>query len=244
MNAAVFRSLLDVIFPRFCAGCGEKAGDEFAYLCWDCLAKIKLVQPPYCALCGDPVSGVTPDVYSCAACVSQKPFFDCARSAASYSGLLKEMILDFKYGGAVWLAPDLGKLLYACLRQNYDTAKLDHITFVPLHRARERTRSYNQSFLLAREIGGRLNRRVTKCLERIAHTESQTHLTASERAANVRGKFSIGKRMNLKDRNILVIDDVMTTGATVNECARVLKNAGAHEVLVLTVARGINGKES
>jgi len=238
MRLMTFHSLLDIIFPRFCAGCGKKAGDGFLYLCWDCLAGIKTVQPPYCALCGDPVAGSVPEVYSCAACVRQRPYFDCARSACAYTGLLKEMILDFKYGAAVWLAHDLGSLLYACLRQNYNADNLDCITYVPLHRAKERTRSYNQSLLLAKEIGGRLNRRVAACLARTEPTESQTHLTAPERAANVRNKFAARKGADLKDKNILLIDDVMTTGATVNECAHTLKKSGAREVLVLTVARG------
>jgi ComF family protein len=230
--------LLDVIFPRACAGCGGRVDGEFLYLCWNCLASIKLLTPPYCALCGDPVYGDLMGKYSCSACLNKKPHFDCARSAAIYSGLIKEMILDFKYRDAVWLGPDLGKLMLACLRQNFNEANIDYITFVPLHKSKERTRTYNQALLLANEIAANIRKKSVNCLGRVRATATQTHLTAAERAANVRNKFTFKANTALNGKSILLVDDVMTTGATVNECARVLKGAGAREVLVLTAARG------
>lgn len=232
------QSLLDLLFPRACAGCGGDAGNEFRYICWNCLTKIRLVQKPYCLLCGDPVYGAIESEYFCPACMRQRPFFDCARSAALYQDLAKEMILSFKYQGATWLSADLGRLLLACLRLHFRTGNIDGVTFVPLHKARERQRTYNQAFLLAREIAGHLGQPVENCLVRPCPTESQTHLTASERTANVSNKFAIKGRIALNGKRLLLIDDVMTTGATVNECARILKEAGAQEVLVLTVARG------
>jgi ComF family protein len=207
-------------------------------MCWNCQTEIRLVKPPYCLLCGDPAYGELPQAYFCPACGKQKPFFDCARSAAVYTGLIKEMILDFKYRGAVWLGPDLGQLMSACLRTHFNAPAIDRVTYVPLHKTRERERTYNQSFLLANEIAGQLNRKAFDYLERMSATTSQTHLTSAERADNVRNKFAVKKRHDLKGQRILLVDDVMTTGATVNECARVLKSAGAREVLVLTAARG------
>lgn len=238
MSGMLTSALLDIIFPRSCAGCQGAVGAEFLYLCWDCLAGIQLVQPPYCALCGDPVAGAAPGRYACAACVRQKPFFDCARSAAVYRGLAKAMILDFKYRQAVWLAPDLGQLMLACLRQNFEPTRIDYIAYVPLHKSRARARTYNQSWLLAREIAAGLRKPAVDCLQRRQPTASQTHLTAAARAANVRGQFAVKADWDLRDKCILLIDDVMTTGATVNECAGALKKAGAGEVLVLTAARG------
>lgn len=238
MNFWLANSLFDLVFPRSCAGCHGRAGDEFRYLCWNCLAAIRLVKPPYCLLCGDPAYGELPDAYFCPACRRQKHYFDCARSAAVYTGLIKEMILDFKYRGAVWLSPDLGQLMLACLRTHFRAPDIDCVTYVPLHKTRERERTYNQSFLLAREVADRLNIRVIACLARPQVTASQTHLTSAERADNVKDKFAIKGRYSLEGQNILLVDDVMTTGATVNECARVLKQAGAREVLVLTAARG------
>lgn len=238
MNSVLIKSLLDLAFPRSCAGCHGRTGDEFLYLCWNCLTAIKLVEPPHCLICGDPAPGALPNVYVCSACRKQKPFFDCARSAALYNGLIKEMILDFKYRGGLWLGPDLGQLMFACLRTHFRVPNIDCITYVPLHRTREKQRTYNQSFLLAKEIADRLATRVDDYLARAQATASQTHLTASEREANVKNKFAVKGRRDLEGQRILLVDDVMTTGATVNECARVLKKAGAREVLVLTVARG------
>jgi len=237
MNAYA-KSLLDLVFPRSCAGCHGRAGDELRYLCWNCMAEIRLVMPPYCLLCGDPAYGELPNAYFCQACRKQKPFFDCARSAAVYTGLIKEMILDFKYRGAIWLSPDLGQLMFACLRTHFSAPDIDGVTYVPLHKTRERERTYNQSFLLANEIAGRLNGKASDYLERVQATTSQTHLTSAGRADNVKNKFAVKKEHNLAGQRILLVDDVMTTGATVNECARVLKNGGAREVLVLTAARG------
>jgi ComF family protein len=232
------KSLLDLVFPRPCAGCGGRAGNEFRYLCWNCLTKIGFIEPPYCLLCGNPAAGALPDRYVCSTCKQHKPFFDCARSAALYSGLVKEIILDFKYRGAVWLGPDLGQLIYACLQTHFRAPNIDRIVYVPLHKSRERQRTYNQSLLLAKELAGLLGNRADDCLVRTRPTESQTHLTSAERADNVRGKFAVKGQHDLKGQRVLLVDDVMTTGATVNECARVLKKAGAQEVLVLTVARG------
>ncbi len=238
MNFPLAKSLLDLVFPRSCAGCHGRAGDEFRYLCWNCLTAIRLVTPPYCLLCGDPAHGELPNAYFCPACRKRKPFFDCARSAAVYTGLLKEMILDFKYRGAIWLSPDLGQLMLACLRTHFSAPDIDCVTYVPLHKTRERERTYNQSFLLAKEIAGQLNRKASDYLERVQAATSQTHLTSAERADNVKNKFAVKKRRDLKGQRVLLVDDVMTTGATVNECARVLKKHGAREVLVLTAARG------
>lgn len=236
MHSILFRSLLDVAFPRSCAGCHGRAEDEFLYLCWNCLTTIKLVEPPYCLLCGDPIYGAVESEYICSNCRRRKPYFDCARSVAVYNGLLKEMILDFKYHDAVWLAPDLGRLMAACLQAHFRAGNIDCITYVPLHRTRERQRTYNQSFLLAKEIAGRLGRRVADCLVRVQPTDSQTHLTSTARTDNVRNKFAI--KGDCEGRSVLLVDDVMTTGATVGECARILKKHGAREVLVLTMARG------
>ncbi|MDD5483613.1 MAG: ComF family protein [Kiritimatiellae bacterium] len=238
MHSVLTRVLFDIMFPRACAGCRGRPGGEFLYLCWDCLAQIKFIKFPYCLLCGNPASGILPRQYLCADCRKRRPFFDCARSAALYDGLMKEMMLDFKYRRAVWLGPDLGQLMCACLRAHFQVPEIDIIVPVPLHKSRARERTYNQSFLLAGEIARRLGKRPVEGLRRLTATKSQTHLTSAERAANVRGKFAINRLCAVQNRRVLLIDDVMTTGATVNECARVLKEAGAQEVLVLTAARG------
>lgn len=238
MNSVLIASLLDMVFPRSCSGCHGRVDDGWGYLCWDCLAAINIICPPFCLLCGNPISGETVTAYLCASCSREKPFFDCARSAAHYGGLIKDMILDFKYRGAVWLGPDLGRLMLACLRANFRLENIDCLAYVPLHGTRERQRTYNQSFLLAKELAAPTGLKTGNFLRRTRATTSQTHLTAAAREANVMDKFAVKAADDVAGRSILLVDDVMTTGATVNECARVLKEAGAREVLVLTAARG------
>jgi ComF family protein len=133
----------------------------------------------------------------------------------------------------------LATLLRACYDIYFAGAGLDTVTYVPLYPARERERSYNQALLLAQGLAAACPSLVLRaCLRRIRPTPSQTHLTASARLANVKAMFSIRALRHVAGRRILLVDDVMTTGATVGECARMLKQAGAALVGVLTVGRG------
>jgi ComF family protein len=232
-------ALLDLVWPRACAGCGRPAGREARHLCWECLAALPLIQAPFCAQCGDPVDGRADDSYRCAFCVDRRPAFDRARSAARHRAPLQGLLHAFKYGAATHLAPDLSLLLVACLRNEYRHVPFDAIAYVPLHRTKERARSYNQAALLARELARRTGLPVAPgVLHRARDTETQTHLSARARARNVRGAFNVPYPNWVQGRHLLLVDDVMTTGATCNECARVLKEAGAAGVSVLTVARG------
>ncbi len=234
-----FAALTDLMFPRACAGCGGSAQDAARYFCWDCLARLDVIRPPFCRLCGDPVAGAVSGDFLCSACLAHTPAFDQARSAARYLGSLQTALQDFKYHGATWLSRDFSTFLLACYRAHYAALALDAILYVPLYPAKERDRSYNQSGLLARELGAQLRGPpVQQFLVKLRPTSSQTHLTAAERRANVRDTFALKRHSAAAGRRLLLVDDVMTTGATVHECARVLKQAGADKVYVLTVARG------
>lgn len=235
----LMRAIMDVVFPRACSGCGAAVGGEALYLCWNCLAALPIIRPPFCRICGDPIDGVADGDFACPACIRRPPHFDLARSAARYRGGSRDILQDFKYHGAVWLARDLNALLLACFRTHFSELAIDAIGWVPLYPARERERSYNQSRLLAWELAASLRLpELPPVLRRVRPTPTQTHLTVSERTANVRGAFAIKNPSAVSGVRLLLIDDVMTTGATVNECARVLKAAGADKVHVLTVARG------
>lgn len=230
---------LDVFYPRTCAGCGGPVGDEPGHLCWDCLAGITYVKSPYCSLCGDPVEGRIDADFVCYQCTSSLPHFDRARSAARYTGALQKVMREFKYRKSLWTRRDLVKLLTACAEAHYDPAQINAVCFVPLYPARRRDRGYNQAELLARALSRHLRKPLLKrCLARIRPTPSQTNLTARARASNVEGAFRARWRRRLKGRRVLLVDDVMTTGATVSECARTLKEGGAAAVYVVTVARG------
>ena len=230
---------LDVCYPRCCAGCGGDPGRPGSFLCWDCLAAARYVADPMCSRCGDPVTGVVEHVFECGWCRRTRPAFDAARSAVRFHGGIKEALHAFKYRHATHLAADLGLLLHGCVSAHYRGERIDEITCVPLHLRKARERTYNQARLLAVTLGRRMGLPVTPdALERSRFTRTQTRLNAEERKTNVRGAFSTPMPDWITGRRWLLVDDVMTTGATVNECARVLRDHGAVSVLVATVARG------
>ena len=232
-------ALLDLIFPRVCAGCGGRVGDAAGHLCWDCQAQLPFVRQPYCLHCGDPVEGRVDEAFTCHSCDELQPAFDYARSVVRYRGPVQRMIQDFKYNAAHWLAPDLVRLLAAGLQTAPEFGDFAGICCVPLHRVKQRTRGYNQAALLARGLAKTLGKPFLRnALVRHRQTGTQTHLTAHERIANVHGAFGVRQPAAIQGQSLLLVDDVMTTGATTAECARVLKEAGAARVLVLTVARG------
>lgn len=230
--------LLDLLYPRSCQHCGATP-DAGRFLCWDCLADLLFVQPPFCSLCGDPVPGYIDHEYRCVYCSRQTPHFDGARSAVRYEGAAGLGLRAIKYQQATWLVPDMAGLLEACWRTHYDLLPFDALCYVPLYPVRQRERGFNQAALLAEGLA-RLRRVPLKrgVLRRLRDTGSQTRLTARQRARNVAGVFVVPHPGRVRHKKWLLIDDVMTTGATVNECAKVLKQAGAQSVHVLTVARG------
>jgi ComF family protein len=232
-------TLLDLVYPRSCAGCGGAIKDEAGHICWDCLAEMKVIGEPFCTICGDPIHGKVEHKYACAWCLDHRPHFDLARSVVRYRGVAQVVVQALKYAKMTCLTQDLVSLLSAGMRSYYLTERIDAVTFVPLHARRERERSYNQAKLLAKGLAEAFELPLLpKSLRRIKPTPTQTDLSASERRKNVNGAFTSEDGRWLKGRNLLLVDDVMTTGATVDECAKVLKKAGAARVCVITVARG------
>lgn len=233
------RSAADWLFPRLCASCGRPVEGEGTSLCWDCQSAIPWIHPPFCGLCGDPVEGMVEHGFRCRWCEQHRVYFDAARSAARYRGPIKAALLALKYGHFTSLTRDLAPMLVACARVQFPDVVPDAVTFVPLHPTRERARTYNQAALLAQSLAPTWpGVHATKTLRRIRPTDTQTALSAEERRTNVRGAFAPHDPDWIRGRVLFLVDDVMTTGATVNECARVLKHTGAARVLVLTVARG------
>lgn len=235
----IIPSFLDVCYPRCCEGCRGDASGSGGHLCWDCLATAMYISDPMCTRCGDPVDGLVEHVFECPWCRRTHPAFDAARSALRFRGPIREAIHRFKYNRATHLSVDLGGLLAGCVRAHFGGERFDAIAFVPLYPSKARARSYNQARLLAEDLGRRLNVPVVrKALERVRFTRTQTRLDADERKQNVRGAFKAAMPEWIDGRRWLLVDDVMTTGATVDECARVLKDHGAVSVRVVTVARG------
>jgi ComF family protein len=194
-------------------------------------------------------TGRVGDDHLCSRCIRRPPAFVAARAAGVYEGALMQVIHLLKYGGKIQLARPLGRLLYETFRHCGAMAEVDLVVPVPLHRRRFRQRGFNQAYLLVREWprwsrspegGGRSVVVARKALVRRRATAPQTGLGRRQRQANLKNAFAPGPDAvvgQVRGRHVLLVDDVFTTGATVEACARVLLDAGAQAVTVLTVAR-------
>jgi len=217
----------DLLFPPCCVGC-RRVG---AWLCADCLAQVPRVEPPFCARCG----GVVVADGLCARCRTAPLQIECIRSAVYFEGVLREAIHRLKYCGRTVLADPLGDLMVACWMQHPMPA--DVVVPVPLHTARLRERGYNQAALLAREMARRVGLVVEEqTLVRWRVTAPQVELDARQRKENVRDAFRCSGDA-LAGKQVLLIDDVYTTGATLEACAVALYEGGARGVRALTLAR-------
>ena len=232
---ALALAALDLLFPAVCPLCDTRLGagrrDPVCGACWESFERLT---PPFCAVCGAPTpspGASTP----CTTCRQTAPAFDYARAAASYGGAARDAVHALKFGGRRSLARPLGDLIYETCGDALSDAP-EALVPVPLGRARERARGFNQAALLAERLGERLGVRVRpRWLVRLRATAPQSDLTAAERHANVAGAFAAAPAV--AGRHVVLIDDVITTGATVGDCARALHMAGARRVGVLAVAR-------
>jgi ComF family protein len=236
----LINGLVDIIYPKVCLVCKNKLGPQAIdnLVCGECWAKIKKNQPPFCHSCGRHLSKTNLTKNICQLCLKRPAHFDRAFSPCSYEGITKILIHEFKYGSKDYLGFTLNRLLTEFIRE-YDLplSVLDLIVPVPLHKTRLREREYNQAEILSRHLAGEFKKElVPDILIRNRYTKTQTELESDKRPENVRGSFSINKATLLKNKNILLVDDVLTTGATSSEAAAVLKEAGAKIVFVLTVA--------
>jgi ComF family protein len=236
---SLISAVLDLVYPRACTVCGGNVGDGAVHICWDCATRFTVIQEPYCSLCGDPVDGRVENVFRCSFCRRDPPHYDLARSALRFRDSLRDVLHAFKYRHACRLSKDLVRWLLACHHTHYAEREVDMVACVPLYPRRRRHRTYNQAELLARELARSLRLPLfSRALVRVRPTDTQIHLNARQRRRNVRNAFRVAEREWVDGRRVLLVDDIMTTGATVNEVSRVLKQAGAVSVHVLTLARG------
>jgi ComF family protein len=232
-------ALIDLLYPRACGGCGRSVDGVSGHFCWDCRTRVELVRRPYCSLCGDPFEGMIDHDVVCDTCDAARPHFALARSGVRFRGPLREAMHAFKYARAAYLASDLAPFLVAAAESWGRSVVVDAVTAVPLYPLRERERSYNQALLLAAHLAAAWDLPLLHdALRRVRPTATQTALKAADRALNVRGAFAVACPERVAGRRLVLVDDIMTTGATVNECARVLREGGAVSVHVATVARG------
>lgn len=226
--------LLSLIFPFNCPICHSKLESKNKnYICIKCWKEIKLIKGDICSKCGR-LSALS----ICSLCKKNQYYFNRARAAGIYEGALREYIHMFKYKKKTYLAEPLGKLLSDMIENDEILNKSDLLIPIPLDTRRYREREFNQAYLLADVASRRVSIPVsTENLRRTRVTLPQTGLNRKQREKNVKNIFQVNNAEEFKDKNIIVIDDVFTTGATVNACAKALRKSGSGTVNVVTVAR-------
>jgi ComF family protein len=234
-------ALLGFVYPQVCQFCGgQRATVDEGYVCSRCWQGVRFLKPPFCARCGLPFEGAITTPFECANCREMDLHFRFARAAVAAEGLVLEAIHRYKYQRALWLEPFLTDLLVRAAKPELGREEWDLIVPVPLHPAKKREREFNQAERIAACLGKTLQIPVSnQTLRRIEPTRTQTQLTREQRAANVQQAFALQADAQIKDLRVILVDDVLTTGATTSACARVLRQAGAADVCVWTVARGL-----
>lgn len=235
------RVVRGLFYPVECPVCGTAldAESSASALCGPCGAELQPLRRPFCERCSLPFEGQVTGEFRCAHCADLDFHFDRAVCGCRLSGVARECIHAFKYRRALWLGPELAALMIAAARDRVGWEQVDVVAPVPLFGARQREREFNQAEWLARRLVKALGGRVcTGNLIRVRDTAQQALLNPVERRENVRDAFAVRRPAVFTGKRVAVVDDVFTTGATTDECARVLRAAGAGSVLVLTVARG------
>lgn len=227
----IWSGVLDLIYPPKCLVCGDI--QEY-YLCPKCTARIDYLVPPVCDRCGLPV-----DEISCRNIHCKTLNFTRARAVAVYDGVIREAIHQLKYSGRTVLMGELNTLLVDYMATYPDFAgDATAVIPIPIHASRERERGFNQSALLAKGVSEYLRLPLlTHALERVGGLRPQVQLSEYDRVHNVKGAFKASPSISLEGQRILLIDDVLTTGSTTSEASKVLREAGAARVYVLTLAR-------
>lgn len=249
-----WQNVLDLVFPRSCRSCelplsqsAPRTGLE-AWLCQPCMDHLDPIQAPYCDRCGEPFSGPMTRAFLCSNCDGRRLAFDFAVSGYKAHGPMRELIHQFKYGKDI----SLRAVLAAALEAGLNDPRLEQTDLsewllvpVPLHYFRQMKRGFNQSWELCRMLHETTGIPTASVLRRTRQTSTQARLHRKQRLENLRGVFALRRSLPwstqpvLKGKKILLVDDVLTTGATAHECAKVLKReAEAEKVVVITAARG------
>lgn len=218
-------ALADLFYPQRCVGCSRRSSDV---LCRSCFEGLPEIAPPLCGRCGLPTAF---EVYGCDGCRTIELAFDGARAPLRYEGVGKGAVHALKYAGH---RPVVERVMAPLMAGCLEGERFDAVVAVPLHRARLAKRGFNQAEVIGRAVAGRIGAPFLDKLRAVRGTRDQVELTAASRRENVAGAFEA--RGPIAGR-VLLVDDVMTTGATLDECARVLKTSGAGEVYALTLCR-------
>ena len=236
-TSELFQAAVSLLYPATCTICGKnvRAGE---YLCDACEVKIVRIAPPFCETCSEPFEGSITGAFTCANCAHRTIYFDAAVAAYRGRGIVREVIHEFKYGRQMHLRHLIAGWLHAALDdERLRDVSIHLIVPVPLHPARQRERGFNQASLLAESLSVETSIPSRLVLERIRYTTTQTALDRSEHMESLHNAFRLRKNADVRGLRVLLIDDVLTTGSTLSECARILKCAGAISVHAATAAR-------
>ncbi|RJO65346.1 MAG: ComF family protein [Candidatus Omnitrophota bacterium] len=240
MFARLGKGLKDILYPPTCIACRKRLPEDNADapVCRQCYSAIKKNLPPFCYRCGRQLDIRRSVKNLCAECIRKTLHFDRALSPCKYEGVMKELIHAFKYRGKDYLGKDLGELMVDFIKEyGFDMKPIDLIMPIPLYRSKIREREFNQAQVLGDFVAKAFNKEsICDGLIRHRQTRPQAELQGQARMQNIKGCFSLTSADLVKERNILLIDDVLTTGATASEAAAVLKKAGAHTIFVMTLA--------
>ena len=224
--------ILDFLFPPRCAGC-DKWGERY---CTSCLDQTNIINSSMCQICGETV--LINSLNTCNRCQSSPPHFSELRSWAYFEGPLQKAIHKLKYKRNLGLGDTLAQPLIELYRVM--KWEVDLVSAIPLNSVKKRERGYNQALLIARPLAWETGLQLeTSAVKRIINTRSQVGLTLIERKTNVQDAFRANSRL-VGEKSVLLIDDVVTTGSTINSCAEAMREAGARNVYGLTLARSLH----
>lgn len=233
----ILKGIVDIIYPIkiLCLFCGKELGDiNHKQLCRGCLSMLPFLSENVCIKCGRPIVNNDTDGV-CFECKNTCRYFDGGASVFEFSGLIQGALYRLKFDGEMEIAQAVGKFMGDKYKKM--EWEVDAVIPVPLHHDRLHERGFNQSYLLSREIGRECSIDVAdKALIRQRYTESQVPLSRFQRMSNVKGAFSVLDSSLIGGKKILLVDDIMTTGSTLNECSSVLRKYGASSVYCLTAA--------
>lgn len=234
----------ELLFPPTCVGCQAAIdGTPRESFCVDCLDQLETFQPPYCFACGASVPVPLGVGTTCGHCQQGKPRFDRAVALGPYDGLLRELVLRAKKPHGETAAIALARQLLLERGDELQVLDVDVVCATPMHWRRRAMRLANSTCTMAEVIARTLGKPVAAgLLARRRSTAPQSTLPPSGRAKNVRGAFAFGAGYQLDSAHVLLVDDILTTGATCNEASRTLKKAGASQVSVAVIARSFSGR--
>lgn len=226
------KALLDLFYPPACLVCHKRIDKAEEQLCAECRSSLSRPDGALCKKCGSPITGSY-----CEACAEFKYAFKLCRSAFRYGEVVRRLVHSLKYEEELGAANVLAAGMKDYCTDNQIFTDYDTVIPVPLHKVRKRERDYNQSELLARKLAKGLGITCSNAVARKHYTASQTRLGRHARSKNLSGAFRVKHPKSIRDKKIILVDDVFTTGSTVNEISKLLMDRGAKQVAVLTAAR-------